>query len=328
MKDDVGGTGLGRYEAAIVFEALATACPSTTSYITIHNMVAGIIDRFGSNEQRAKYLPDLCTMQKFASYCLTEPGSGSDAASLKTKAEKKGDHYVLNGEKAFISGGGSSDVYLIMARTGDQSPKGISAFIVEKDFPGIRFGKKEHKLGWNSQPTRAVILENCIVPAENLLGNEGDGFKIAMIALDGGRINIAASSLGGAYTCFKQARNHALVRKQFGKELANLQSIQFKLADMGSALYSSRLLVRDAAQKLDNNDPNASVTCAIAKQITTDKCFNVCNDALQILGGYGYLKEFPVERYLRDLRVHQILEGTNEIMRVIISRKALKDELP
>lgn len=328
VRDDVGGTGLSRYEASIIFESLATACPSTTAFITIHNMVAGMIDKFGSEEQRQKYLPDLCSMEKFGSYCLTEPGAGSDAASLRTKAVKNGDHYVLNGEKAFISGGGTSDVYVVMARTGDNSAKGISAFIVEKGFPGLKFGKKEHKLGWNSQPTRAVIFEDCIVPAENLLGNEGDGFKMAMMGLDGGRINIAATSLGGAYSCLKAARNHALVRKQFGKEIINLQSIQFKLADMGTSLYTSRMLVRDAAKKLDAGDPVATIAAAMAKQHTTDNCFDICNNSLQILGGYGYLKEFPVERYLRDLRVHQILEGTNEIMRVIISRNVTTSDLP
>lgn len=328
VKEDVGGTGLGRLDAAIVFEALATADPSTTSYISIHNMAAAMIDRYGSETLRKQYLPKLVTMEHFASYCLTEPGSGSDAASLRTKAVRDGDSWVLNGEKAFISGGGASDVYVVMCRTGDNSAKGISTLVVPKGAPGLKFGKKEEKLGWNSQPTRAVIFDNCRVPLSNLLGKEGDGFKYAMAGLDGGRINIAASSLGGAYACLKAARDHVKVRKQFGAPLADLQTIQFKLADMATAVHSSRMLVRDAAAKLDAQDPNASIAAAMAKQFATDACFNVANQALQLHGGYGYLKDFPIERYLRDLRVHQILEGTNEIMRVIISRKVLNDELP
>ena len=327
VKEDVGGTGLGRLDAAIVFEALATADPSTTSYISIHNMAAAMIDRYGSETLRKQYLPKLCTMEQFASYCLTEPGSGSDAASLRTKALREGDHWVLNGEKAFISGGGSSDVYVVMCRTGDSSAKGISTIVVPKNAPGLKFGKKEHKLGWNSQPTRAVIFEDCKVPISHLLGKEGDGFKYAMAGLDGGRINIAASSLGGAYACLKAARDHVKVRKQFGKPLADLQSIQFKLADMATAVSTSRMLIRDAAAKLDANDANATIAAAMAKQFATDACFDVANNALQLFGGYGYLKDYPIERYLRDLRVHQILEGTNEIMRVIVSRKILQDEL-
>lgn len=327
VKEDVGGTGLGRLDAAIVFEALATADPSTTSYISIHNMAAAMIDRYGSETLRSQFLPKLCTMEHFASYCLTEPGAGSDAASLRTKAVRDGDEWVLNGEKAFISGGGSSDVYVVMCRTGDSSAKGISTLVVPKNAPGLKFGKKEQKLGWNSQPTRAVIFEDCRVPVQNLLGKEGDGFKYAMAGLDGGRINIAASSLGGAYACLKAARDHVKVRKQFGKPLADLQSIQFKLAEMATAVHTSRMLVRDAAAKLDAQDPNASMAAAMAKQFATDACFEVANNALQLFGGYGYLKDYPIERYLRDLRVHQILEGTNEIMRVIISRKILQDEL-
>lgn len=265
-------------------------------------------------------------LQRFASYCLTEPNAGSDASSLRTKAVREGDYYILNGEKAFISGGGDSDVYVVMCRTGGEGPKGISALIVEgANNPGVKFGKKEHKMGWNSQPTRAVIFDNCKVPVSNLLAKEGDGFKLAMAGLDGGRINIAASSVGGAQACIKYALEHSKVRKQFGAPIADLQSVQFKLADMVTRLYSSRLLVRDAARKLDAADPSATVVAAMAKRFATDECFNVCNDALQIFGGYGYLKEYPVERYVRDLRVHQILEGTNEIMRVIVSRKVLQD---
>lgn len=256
---------------------------------------------------------------------MTEPNAGSDSSSLRTKAVREGDYYILNGEKAFISGGGDSDVYVVMCRTGGEGPKGISALVVEGSAPGIKFGKKEHKMGWNSQPTRAVIFDNCKVPVSNLMAKEGDGFKLAMAGLDGGRINIAASSVGGAQACIKYARDHATVRKQFGKPIGDLQSVQFKLADMATRLYTSRLLVRDAARKLDAGEPSATVVAAMAKRFATDECFNVVNDALQIFGGYGYLKEYPVERYLRDLRVHQILEGTNEIMRVIISRKIMNE---
>jgi alkylation response protein AidB-like acyl-CoA dehydrogenase len=327
VREDVGGTGLGRLEAAVIFEALATACVSTTAYISIHNMVAGLIDKFGNDDIRKRFLPKLCTMEYLSSYCLTEPGSGSDAASLRTKATRQGDYFVLNGEKAFISGGGVSDVYLVMARTGDDSPRGISAILVEKGTPGLNFGKKEHKLGWNSQPTRAVIFEDCKVPVTNLLGNEGEGFKIAMVGLDGGRINIAASSIGGAYACLKYAKEHVNVRKQFGKKLSEFQSIQFKLADMATKIHASRLMVRTAAKMLDMSDSAATVSAAMAKQFATDNCFEVCNEALQLFGGYGYLKEYPIERYVRDLRVHQILEGTNEIMRVIISRRLLSEDL-
>jgi alkylation response protein AidB-like acyl-CoA dehydrogenase len=256
---------------------------------------------------------------------LTEPNAGSDAASLRTKAVRQGDYYILNGEKAFISGGGDSDVYVVMARTGGEGPKGVSAIIVEGGSPGIKFGKKEHKMGWNSQPTRAVIFDNCKVPVSNLLAKEGDGFKLAMMGLDGGRINIAASSVGGAQACLKSAVDHSKVRKQFGAPIGDLQSVQFKFADMATRLYTSRLLVRDAARKLDAADPAATAVAAMAKRFATDECFNVCNEALQIFGGYGYLKEYPIERYVRDLRVHQILEGTNEIMRVIVARNVMKD---
>eukprot|EP00761_Pharyngomonas_kirbyi_P007131 gb/GECH01007140.1/.p1 GENE.gb/GECH01007140.1/~~gb/GECH01007140.1/.p1 ORF type:complete len:432 (+),score=107.59 gb/GECH01007140.1/:1-1296(+) len=325
VSEDVGGIGLGRLDASIIFEQLATGCTSTTAYMTIHNMCAWMIDNFGNQEQREKYLPDVTSMSKFASYCLTEPGSGSDAASLQTKAQLKGDHYVLNGSKAFISGGGESDVYLVMARTGDKGPGGISCFLIDKDAPGLSFGKNESKLGWNSQPTRAVIMEDCQVPKENLLGEEGKGFKIAMAGLDGGRINIATCSLGGAAACLDLSREYATVRKQFGKPLSSFQSLQFKIADMSTQLKASRLMVRDAASQLDAKSPSATMSAAMAKSFATEACYNICDDALQIYGGYGYLKEYPIERYMRDLRVHRILEGTNEIMRMIISRKVMEE---
>ncbi|KAL6072407.1 Isobutyryl-CoA dehydrogenase, mitochondrial [Balamuthia mandrillaris] len=323
-RDDVGGSGLSRLDAAVVFEALSTACPSTTAYLSIHNMCSWVIDAFGNDEQRRNYLPSLTSLERFSSYCLTEPGAGSDAAALKTTAIKEGGDYVLNGSKAFISGGGASDVYLVMARTGkDAGPAGISCILVEKDAPGLSFGKKEKKLGWNSQPTRAVIFENCRVPQRNLIGKEGEGFRIAMKALDGGRINIGACSLGAAQACFDLAREHTLVRHAFGKPLAANQSIQFKLADMATSLTAARQMVRTAATKIDEGAPDLTPYCAMAKRYSTDVGFEVCNDALQLFGGYGYLKDYPLNRYLRDVRVHQILEGTNEIMRLIVARSIL-----
>jgi alkylation response protein AidB-like acyl-CoA dehydrogenase len=325
VRDDVGGSGLSRTDAAVIFEALSTADVSTTAYISIHNMCAGLIDKYGNDEQRKKFLPKLVTMEHLSSYCLTEPGSGSDAASLSTRAVLNGDHYVVNGAKAFISGGGVSDIYLIMVRTGADGPKGISCLLVEKDTPGLSFGKKESKLGWNSQPTRAVILEDCRVPAANRIGAEGQGFSIAMGALDGGRVNIGACSLGGASASLMAARDHIKVRKQFGKELANFQSLQFKLADMATKLYGARLMIRNAANLLDAGDENATVSAAMAKLYAADACFEIADDALQMHGGYGYLKDYPVERYLRDLRVHRILEGTDAVMRMIVSRKLLKE---
>lgn len=325
VKEDVGGSGLGRKDAAVIFEALSTGCVSTTAYLTIHNMCAWMVDSFGTEEQRQKHLPSLVSMERFASYCLTEPGSGSDAASLSTKAERKGDHFILNGSKAFISGGGHSDVYLVMARTGGPGPKGISCILVEKDTPGLVFGKQENKLGWNSQPTCVVSFEDCAVPVSNLLGAEGQGFTIAMKGLDGGRINIGTTSLGGAIACFNRALSHVKVRKQFGQPLSNFQNTQFKLADMAIELQAARLMIQQAAAALDNKDPSATYHCAMAKRFATDVGFKVCNEALQLHGGYGYLKDYPVERFLRDVRVHQILEGTNEIMRVIVSRHLLKD---
>ncbi|MGF1608558.1 MAG: acyl-CoA dehydrogenase family protein [Kiloniellales bacterium] len=321
--DDAGGAGLTRLDAAIIFEELAAGCTSTAAYLSIHNMVCWMIDHFGNDAQRRAVLPPLARMDHFASYCLTEPASGSDAAALKTRAERDGDHYLLNGTKAFISGGGRSDLYLVMARTGGEGPDGISAFLVPKDTPGLAFGKQEKKLGWHSQPTAMVILEDARVPVTNRLGEEGDGFKIAMAGLDGGRVNIAACSLGGARACLEAAREHLLVREQFGRRLADFQALQFRLADMATELEAARLLVWRAAQSLDRQDPERTLHCAMAKRYATDVGFAVCNDALQLLGGYGYLRDYPVERYLRDVRVHQILEGTNEIMRVIIARRLL-----
>ncbi|MCA1939553.1 MAG: isobutyryl-CoA dehydrogenase [Caenispirillum bisanense] len=323
VRDDVGGSGLTRLDAAVIFEELAAACPSTAAYISIHNMASWMIDRFGNDEQRHKFLPKLCSMEHFASYCLTEPGAGSDAASLKCRAEREGDHYVLNGEKAFISGGGRSDVYVVMVRTGEPGPKGISTLVVEKGTPGLSFGKQEEKLGWHSQPTSAVIFENCRVPVANRLSDEGMGFKIAMMGLDGGRLNIGACSLGGARASLEAALEHVTVRKQFGKALAEFQGLQFKLADMATELEAARLLLHKAAWTLDRKSPDATQMCAMAKRLATDVGFKVTNEALQLHGGYGYIREYPIERYLRDLRVHQILEGTNEIMRLIISRKMI-----
>ncbi|PRP87155.1 acyl-CoA dehydrogenase [Planoprotostelium fungivorum] len=325
VPEDVGGSGMGRIEAAIVFEALSSACVSTTAYISIHNMCAGLIDQYGTQAQREEFLPKLTTMEHLASYCLTEPGSGSDAASLTTKAVKKGDKYILNGSKAFISGGGSSDIYMVMVRTGDNTPAGISCLLVEKGAPGLSFGGKEKKMGWNSQPTRAVIFEDCEVPVKNLIGKEGDGFKIAMKALDGGRVNIAACSLGAAQRCTDISKEYIKGRKQFGKPLASNQSLQFQLADMSKEVYASRLMVRNAAQLLDAKDPFASAACAMAKLYTCDSAYKVVDDALQMHGGYGYLKDYPVERFLRDVRVHRILEGSDAVMRIIISRSALKE---
>jgi alkylation response protein AidB-like acyl-CoA dehydrogenase len=321
--DEFGGSGLGRLDATIIFEELAAACVSTAAYLSIHNMAAWMIDRFGTREQRARFLPRLMTMDHFASYCLTEPGSGSDAAALATRAVRDGDDYVLNGTKAFISGGGVSNVYVAMVRTGGAGPRGISCLIVEKGAPGLSFGKKERKLGWNTQPTATVIFEDCRVPIANRIGEEGDGFKIAMAGLDGGRLNISACSLGGARASLDAARDHLLERRQFAQPLADFQALRFKLADMATELEAARLMVRRGAASLDRGDPEATMHCAMAKRLATDAGFHICNEALQLFGGYGYLKDFPIERYLRDVRVHQILEGTNEIMRVIIARRLL-----
>src|SRR3954467_8673040 len=323
VKEDVGGSALTRLDATIIFEELAQGCVSTAAYISIHNMAAWMIDRYGNDAQRKRFLPKLCGMEHFASYCLTEPGSGSDAAGLSTRAELAGDHYVVNGTKAFISGGGRSDVYVVMLRTGGKGAGGISTLVVENGTPGMSFGKQEQKLGWNSQPTAAVIFENCKVPVANRLGPEGHGFKIAMAGLDGGRINIGACSLGGARACLETSSRYVVERKQFGKPLADFQATQFKLADMATELEAARLLIWRAASLLDAKSPEATQAAPMGKRFATDVGFRVVNEALQLHGGYGYLKDFPIERYLRDLRVHQILEGTNEIMRVIISRRLL-----
>ncbi|KAG7322120.1 hypothetical protein KOW79_014978 [Hemibagrus wyckioides] len=325
VQPDVGGSGLSRLDTTIIFEALSTGCASTTAYISIHNMCAWMIDTFGNDAQREKYCPDLCSMEKFASYCLTEPGSGSDAASLITSAKLQGDHYILNGSKAFISGGGDTDVYVVMCRTGGKGSKGISCLVVEKGTPGLSFGKKEKKVGWNSQPTRAVIFEDCAVPVANRLGTEGQGFNIAMHGLNGGRINIASCSLGAAHASVLLARDHIRVRKQFGEPLANSQFLQFKLAEMATKLVASRLLVRQAAMALQEKRPDAVSLCSMAKLFATDECFAICNQALQMHGGYGYLKDYAVQQFVRDIRVHQILEGTNEVMRMIISKNLLAE---
>ena len=324
IKADVGGSELSRLDAAIAFEELAAGCTSTAAYLSIHNMASWMIDQYGNDEQRHRFLPRLTTMEKFASYCLTEPGSGSDAASLRTHALREGDTYVLDGSKAFISGGGVSDVYVVMARTGVDGPKGISAFVVEKGTPGLHFGKKERKMGWNSQPTAAVIFEECRIPAANRLGAEGEGFRVAMTGLDGGRINIGACSVGTARAAIEEAKAYAGDRRQFGKPIAEFQATQFKLADMATKLEASRLMIRRAAAALDTRRGNTTMLAAMAKRFATDSAFEIANEALQIHGGYGYLKGFPAERHVRDLRVHQILEGTNEIMRVIIAREMMR----
>jgi alkylation response protein AidB-like acyl-CoA dehydrogenase len=324
VRDDVGGSGLSRMDAAIVFEALAKACPSTAAFLSIHNMASWMIDAYGSEDQRKRFLPGLTAMDLVASYCLTEPGSGSDAAALKTRAVRDGDHYVLNGSKAFISGGGVSDCYVTMVRTGEGGADGISCIVVEKDTEGLSFGAKERKLGWHSQPTAMVNFEDCRVSVANRIGEEGIGFRIAMAGLDGGRINIAACSLGAADASLALALSYVNERQQFGRRLAEFQALQFKLADMATELEASRLLLYKAAVKLDEKSPDATRLAAMAKRKATDVGFWVVNEALQLHGGYGYLRDFPLERYLRDLRVHQILEGTNEIMRVIIARDLLR----
>jgi len=322
--EEFGGSDLSRLEAALIFEQLSRGCVATAAFLSIHNMASWMIDTYGSQQQKAKFLPDLMTMQTIASYCLTEPGSGSDAASLSTKAIRDGDDYVLNGTKAFISGAGVSHLYLIMARTGEAGAKGISTFIVPKDAAGLSFGANEHKMGWNAQPTAAVILEDCRVPAENLLGEEGDGFAIAMSGLDGGRVNIGCCSLGGASFAYDLAREYTASRTQFGKPISAFQASQFKLADMATELEASRMMLYRAAAAIDAKDPRKTALAAMAKRFATDAGFQVANDALQLHGGYGYLRDYPLERIVRDLRVHQILEGTNEIMRVIIAKQELK----
>ncbi len=321
VKGDVGGSELTRLDAALIFEELSAGCTSTAAYISIHNMASWMIDRFGTDEQRRKWLPKLTPMQLIASYCLTETGAGSDAANLKTKAVRDGDHYVLNGGKAFISGAGVSDVYVCMVRTGVDGPKGISCIVVEKGTKGLSFGKNERKMGWRSQPTAQVIFEDCRVPVANRIGAEGDGFRIAMMGLDGGRINIGACSIGTARAALEQAQRYVTERKQFGQTIGDFQTTQFKIADMATDLEASRLMIWNAAAALDRRDPRATMLCAMAKRFASDNASKIANDALQLHGGYGYLKDFPLERHVRDLRVHQILEGTNEIMRVIIARE-------
>jgi alkylation response protein AidB-like acyl-CoA dehydrogenase len=324
VQEDVGGSALTRLDASIIFEALSYGDVPTAAYLTIHNMASWMIDRFGSDELRARWLPRLTTMELIASYCLTEPGAGSDAASLRTTARKDGDHYVLNGSKAFISGGGVSDVYVVMARTGDDGPKGVSTFVVEKGQEGLSFGANERKMGWNAQPTAQVNFDNVRVHESNRVGQEGEGFRFAMMGLDGGRLNIASCALGGAACARDPAQPDKETRNQFGRPLKDFQALQFKLADMATELEAARLMVRRAADALDKRDPQATKLCAMAKRFATDAGFAVANDALQLHGGYGYLQDYPLERIVRDLRVHQILEGTNEIMRVIISREMFR----
>lgn len=321
IAEDVGGSGLSRLTATLIFEALATGCPTVAAYMSIHNMTASLIDTFGTEEQRQKWLPKLCTMELLASYCLTEAGVGSDAAALTTRAMRDGDHYVLNGQKQFISGAGAGDLYVVMARSGGEGASGISAFIVPGDTAGISFGANERKMGWNAQPTRAVIFQDVRVPAGNRLGEEGFGFKIAMTGLDGGRLNIAACSLGGAQAALEKTLAYMKERKAFGKRLDEFQGLQFRLADMATALEASRALLWRAAAALDRRDANAMQLSAMAKRFVTDSCFDVANQALQLHGGYGYLSEYGIEKIVRDLRVHQILEGTNEIMRLIVARQ-------
>ena len=325
VNPDLGGSGLSRLDSTLIFESLSHGCTSTAAFLSIHNMANWMIDSFGSSELKESIVPDLCTMKKIASYCLTEAGAGSDAGNLKTKAVRDGDHYIVNGTKSFISGGGYSDVYVTMVRTGDQSSSGISTLMIEKDCPGISFGAQEKKMGWNSQPTAQVIFEDCRVPVKNLLGKEGDGFKIAMKGLDGGRLNIAACALGTAQSAFERAVEYVGDREQYGNKLQDFQTRQFKLADMETELEASRLMLRSAAVKVDENTPDKTKSAAMAKRFVTDLGFKIVNEALQIHGGYGYLKDYPLERNLRDVRVHQILEGTNEIMKVIISREILKE---
>ena len=323
VRDDVGGSALSRLDATIIFEELAQGCTSTAAYISIHNMAAWMIDAFADAPQRQRFLPKLCTMEHFASYCLTEPDAGSDAASLRTSAVRDGDHYVLDGAKAFISGGGTSDVYVCMVRTGVSGPGGISCIVVENGTPGLSFGAKEKKLGWHSQPTAIVMFDQCRVPVANRIGAEGEGFRIAMGGLDGGRLNIAACSIGGAQFCLERTVDYMRERKQFGQRLADFQALRFRLADYATELEAARLLVRRAAAAVTSREPGGTRLAAMAKRFATDVGFEVVNGCLQLHGGYGYLRDHPIERVLRDVRVHQILEGTNEVMRLIVSRDLL-----
>lgn len=324
IRDDVGGSALTRFDAALIFEALATGCPTVSSFISIHNMASWMIDAYGSDAQRQKWLPRLCTMELIASYALTEPGAGSDAAALSTRAVRDGDHYVLNGQKQFISGAGTSDIYVAMVRTGGEGARGVSTLVIDRDTPGVSFGANERKMGWNAQPTRAVIFENARVPVANRLGEEGIGFKIAMAGLDGGRLNIAACSLGGAQSALDKSLAYMKERRAFGQRLDEFQALQFRVADMAIELEAARTFLWRAAASLDRKEPDASMLCAMAKRFGTDAGFEVANQALQLHGGYGYLSEYGIEKIVRDLRVHQILEGTNEIMRVIVARKLIE----
>ncbi len=324
VSEESGGIGLGRMESALIMEAMAYGCPSTSAFISIHNMAAWMIDAFGSVDLKARFLPDLVTMDKLASYCLTEPSSGSDAAALKTKAVRDGDDWLVTGTKQFISGAGENDVYLVMARTGAEGPKGISCLLVERDMPGVSFGANERKLGWHSQPTRAVILDNVRVPAANLVGTEGEGFRIAMQGLDGGRLNIGACSLGGAQRCLDEAVAYTKSRQQFGRPIADFQNTQFTLADMATELEAARALLYTAASKVTANAPDKTRFAAMAKRFATDTGSKVADQALQLHGGYGYLMDYPIERFWRDLRVHSILEGTNQVMRMIVGRDLVK----
>lgn len=323
--EDQGGLQLSRLDSSIIFEQLAMGCTSTTAFMTIHNMVTWMIASFATEEAKEEFCPKLITGDWLGSYCLTEPNAGSDAASLTTSAKKQGDEYIINGGKTFISGAGDTEVLVVMARTGDSSAKGISAFVIPADSEGISYGRKEPKMGWNSQPTRAITFDNVVVPEKYLLGKEGEGFTFAMKGLDGGRINIATCSIGTAQQALNEAMQYVKERKQFGKELAQFQGLQFRLADMVTELVAARQMVRLAASKLDNQDPEATAYCAMAKRFATDVGFKICDQALQLYGGYGYIKEYPMERHFRDVRVHQILEGTNEIMRLIIARRMLAE---
>ncbi|MGJ4889280.1 isobutyryl-CoA dehydrogenase [Bradyrhizobium sp. HKCCYLRH3099] len=324
IRDDVGGSGLSRLDAALIFEALATGCPTVSAFISIHNMASWMIDTFGTEAQRQEYLPKLCPMDLIASYCLTEPGAGSDAAALRTRAVRDGDFYLLNGQKQFISGAGATDILVAMVRTGADGPGGISTLVIDAKTPGVSFGANERKMGWNAQPTRAVIFENARVPVANRLGEEGIGFKIAMAGLDGGRLNIAACSLGGAQSALDKTLAYTKERKAFGRRLDEFQALQFRIADMAIELEAARTFVWRAAAALDRKDADATMLCAMAKRFGTDVGFEVANQALQLHGGYGYLSEYGIEKIVRDLRVHQILEGTNEIMRLIVSRKLIE----
>ena len=325
VPEEHGGSGLNRLEASLIFEALAMACPTVSAYLSIHNMISWMVSSFGDELVRERYLADLCSMKKIGAYCLTEPGSGSDAAALRTRADRTNEGYLLSGTKSFISGGDYADLYLVMCRTGDESAAGISAILVDSDAEGLSFGAQERKMGWRAQPTAQVIMDSCVAPAENLLGEEGRGFRYAMIGLDGGRLNIAAAALGGAQSAYEKALAYASERRAFGKAIDQFQSVQFKLSDMHTKLEAARIFLRQAAWHYDNNTSEATKRCAMAKQFVTDVSFDVANEALQIHGGYGYLADYGIEKIVRDLRVHQILEGTNEIMRIIISRSILNE---